>query len=125
MITSARTAVKAPAHSDSIFVDGVWTAPRSRESFEIVDSTTEEPFMRVPLANAEDMSAAVDAARRAFDSGPWPRMTHAERAEFLLKIAAGIRSRAAEKTKWNISRIADNCRLSADRRRAPLRFTAG
>jgi acyl-CoA reductase-like NAD-dependent aldehyde dehydrogenase len=95
-ITSARTAVKEPQHSDRIFVDGAWTAPRSRDSFEIVDSTTEEPFMRVALGNAEDMSAAVDSARRAFDTGTWPRMTHQERADFLRKIAAGIRARAAE-----------------------------
>ncbi|MGA2933461.1 MAG: hypothetical protein ABSE98_15440, partial [Acidimicrobiales bacterium] len=34
------------------------------------------------------------AARRAFDEGPWPRMTHAERAEFLTGFATGLRGRA-------------------------------
>src|SRR5580704_6113622 len=42
------------------------------------------------------MDRAVTAARRAFDEGPWPRMTHVDRAEFLKGIAAGLRDRAED-----------------------------
>ena len=42
------------------------------------------------------MDRAVTAARRAFDEGPWPRMTHVDRAEFLRGIANGLRDRAED-----------------------------
>ena len=35
------------------------------------------------------MARAVDAARQAFDAGPWPRLTHAERAEYLRALGQG------------------------------------
>jgi acyl-CoA reductase-like NAD-dependent aldehyde dehydrogenase len=54
-----------------------------------VDSTTEEAFLQVGEANAADMDQAVGAARRAFDDGPWPRLTHAERAAYLRAFADG------------------------------------
>ena len=40
------------------------------------------------------MARAVAAARLAFDEGPWPRMTHAERAEYLRRLGAGLAARA-------------------------------
>ncbi len=44
-------------------------------------------------AQAEDMAAAVTAAREAFDRGPWPRLSHAERAEYLRAIAGALDER--------------------------------
>src|SRR3954453_17447614 len=49
-----------------------------------------------PEASAEDVEAAILAARRAFDEGPWPRMTGKERAHHLFKIAALIKQNAEE-----------------------------
>jgi acyl-CoA reductase-like NAD-dependent aldehyde dehydrogenase len=63
---------------------------------EVSDSATEEIFLRVAEAREPDMSRAVAAARVAFDDGPWPRMTHGERAEFLRGIAAGLRERTED-----------------------------
>ena len=45
---------------------------------------------------AREIDAAVKAARRAFDSGPWPRMTPEERRDALARLAALIRARDAE-----------------------------
>ena len=42
------------------------------------------------------MARAVDAAREAFDHGPWPAMSHAERAEYLRAIGEGLRGKADE-----------------------------
>ena len=47
-----------------------------------------------PEAGAEDMRQAIAAARQAFDTGPWPRMTGAERAAILRRVADGIVARA-------------------------------
>ncbi len=49
--------------------------------------------MCLPKANSVDMQRAVDAARDAFDNGPWARMTPQERAGYLEKIAARLEAR--------------------------------
>ena len=71
-------------------------APSSDATFEVIDSSTEQVYFRVPEAQPADMDRAVSAARRAFDEGPWPTMAHAERAGFLEGIAAGLRERAED-----------------------------
>ncbi len=49
-----------------------------------------------PEASADDVRTAIAAARRAFDHGPWPRMTGAERSRLMLRIAAAIEARVEE-----------------------------
>ncbi|MGF6483199.1 aldehyde dehydrogenase family protein [Paraburkholderia sp. JPY419] len=51
---------------------------------------------KVAAATAEDVDLAVQAARKAFDEGPWPRMSGAERAAVLRRIGKGIRDRLQE-----------------------------
>ena len=80
-------------HPDRFFIDGQWVEPSTANQFDVIDSRNEEAFVSVAEATAPDMDRAVTAARRAFDEGPWPRMTHAERAEYMRAIAAGIRDR--------------------------------
>ncbi|MGQ0465059.1 MAG: aldehyde dehydrogenase family protein [Sporichthyaceae bacterium] len=60
---------------DSFFIDGQWVKPSSDSTFDVIDSSTEQAFFSVAEAQAADMDAAMEAARRAFDRGPWPRMT--------------------------------------------------
>jgi aldehyde dehydrogenase (NAD+) len=74
-------------HPDRFFVGGRWVEPSSRSRIDVRDSTTEEVFLSVAEAQVEDVDRAVAAARKAFDEGPWPRMTHRERAAWLVKIA--------------------------------------
>src|SRR5262249_42859782 len=54
---------------------------------------TEEIHLQVAEAKAADVDRAVAAARSAFDEGPWPFLTPAERASFLVGIAEGLRKR--------------------------------
>ena len=49
-----------------------------------------------PLAGAADVDAAVTAARQAFDSGPWPHMSGADRAKVLLRASEVIRAQKDE-----------------------------
>lgn len=49
-----------------------------------------------PDASAEDVERAILAARRAFDEGPWPRLSGKERAAYLYKISQAIRDHAEE-----------------------------
>jgi aldehyde dehydrogenase (NAD+) len=80
-------------HLDRFFIGGDWVAPSSDATITVTDSATEEHFFSVAEAQAADVARAVEAARRAFDAGPWPRMSHAERAEYLRAMGAGLRRR--------------------------------
>ena len=65
---------------DRLFIGGEWAAPAGTGVIDVVSPHTEEVIGRVPEGTEGDIDAAVAAARRAFDEGPWPRMTPAERA---------------------------------------------
>ena len=60
---------------------------------DIVNPATEQVMARVAEAREADMDKAVAAARKAFDEGPWPRMTHVERGAVVEKLA-GLLERA-------------------------------
>jgi aldehyde dehydrogenase (NAD+) len=81
-------------HADRFFIGGQWVAPSSDAKISVIDSGTEELFFSVAEAQAADISRAVEAARQAFDSGPWPRLSHAERAEYLRAIGAELKRRS-------------------------------
>jgi len=81
------------ARPDAFFIDGKWAQPTSDRILEVISPSTEEIVARVPEASAADIDRAVAAARRAFDEGPWPRTSPAERAAVLRRFAAEIRVR--------------------------------
>jgi aldehyde dehydrogenase (NAD+) len=62
----------------------------------VIDSGTEELFFSVAEAQAADISRAVAAAKEAFDTGPWPRLSHAERAVYLRAIGEEIAKRTED-----------------------------
>ena len=83
-------------HLDRFFIGGEWVAPSSEATITVTDSASEQEFFSVAEAQAADVGRAVEAARQAFDAGPWPRLTHAERAEYLRAIATALRKRGGE-----------------------------
>jgi aldehyde dehydrogenase (NAD+) len=83
-------------HPDHFYMNGKWVEPSSSSIIDVIDSGTEEVFLRVAEAQAEDMSHAVAAARKAFDEGPWPRMSYADRAAYLHKLAEGLKHRVGD-----------------------------
>jgi aldehyde dehydrogenase (NAD+) len=89
------TTTAAPIrHADRFFISGEWVEPSSSDVIEVIDSATEQLYFSVPEAREADMARAVDAARQAFDQGPWPRMSHAERAEYLRAMGEGLRGKS-------------------------------
>jgi betaine-aldehyde dehydrogenase len=66
------------------------------ETFDTVSPTTNEPVGRMAKAGVEDVERAVAAARKAFDEGPWPRMTPLERSRIMHRIATLLRDRLPE-----------------------------
>jgi aminomuconate-semialdehyde/2-hydroxymuconate-6-semialdehyde dehydrogenase len=75
-------------------IDGQETESASGERFASVDPWTREPWAEVALGGSQDADRAVQAARRAFDQGPWPRMGFAERGALLHRFAALIEANA-------------------------------
>jgi betaine-aldehyde dehydrogenase len=63
---------------------------------DIINPADGSVLARVPDASPADVGRAVQAARRAFDEGPWPRLPARERGTLLFKIAEAIRANAAE-----------------------------
>jgi aldehyde dehydrogenase (NAD+) len=76
------------------FINGVWVVPSTDSLLDVVDSATEQVFLQVAEAKDADVRRAVEAARHAFDDGPWPRLTHLERAGYLRSIAQAFLARA-------------------------------
>ena len=83
-------------HADRFFIGGEWVKPSSDAVIDVIDSASEELFFSVAEAQEADMARAVGAARQAFDEGPWPRLRHAERAEYLRAIATELEKRAED-----------------------------
>ena len=75
------------------FIGGAWVSAQGAESIEVVSPSTEEVVGRVPVAVPAEVDVAVAAAREAFDSGPWPRLSVPQRAEFLRCLVAGLLTR--------------------------------
>jgi acyl-CoA reductase-like NAD-dependent aldehyde dehydrogenase len=77
-----------------MFVDGQWVDALSGRRFETIDPATGQVITTVPRSGLEDVERAVGAARRAFESGPWPSLTPAERQRMIWRIGEGIMARA-------------------------------
>jgi acyl-CoA reductase-like NAD-dependent aldehyde dehydrogenase len=74
-------------HTSEVFVGGQWRAPASGETYATINPATEEVSAQVAKGDERDIDLAVQAARRAFDHGPWPRMAASERSRILWKLA--------------------------------------
>ena len=83
-------------HPDRFFIDGGWVKPSSDARFEVITPATEEPYLYVAEARTADMERAVATAREAFDRGPWPSLSHAERAGYLTAMGARLKERVAD-----------------------------
>ena len=73
-------------NADKFYINGQWATPSTGSTFEVVTPSTEEVFALVAEAFEPDVERAVNAARNAFDSGPWPSLSPKERAGYLKAI---------------------------------------
>lgn len=92
-----------PLATRGLFIDGAWTDGVGEETLEVLNPATEETIAEVPQATPADIDAAVTAARRAFDEGPWPAMRPAERGRILGAMADELSRRRAELVELNIA----------------------
>src|SRR5579872_3638417 len=69
-----------------MLIDGKWVSAASEQTFEVTNPATGLTVARVAAGDKADIDAAVRAARRAFESGPWPQMTPSERGKLIWRI---------------------------------------
>jgi betaine-aldehyde dehydrogenase len=81
---------------DKLYIGGEWVEPASTDTIGVISPLTEEVIATVPEASNDDVDRAVGAARRAFDSGPWPLMSPNERADVMAQVSALIQARHEE-----------------------------
>ena len=79
-----------------LYVNGGWTDGQGGEEIIVINPATEAEIGRVPGGSVADTQRAIEAARRAFDEGPWPYMKPAERGAALKRMADVLESRHDE-----------------------------
>jgi phenylacetaldehyde dehydrogenase len=95
-VTTERSVEEFTATPTQLFIDGSWVDAASGKTFETPDPSTGDTLARVAEGDAEDIERAVRAARRAFDEGPWGRLTASERGRIIWKIGDLILAHADE-----------------------------
>jgi acyl-CoA reductase-like NAD-dependent aldehyde dehydrogenase len=79
-----------------MLIGGQWVAAASSKTFETYNPATGKVLAQVAEGDAEDINRAVVAARKAFESGPWPKMTPSQRGRLLWRVAELIEEHADE-----------------------------
>src|SRR5438477_6448164 len=99
-----------------LLIDGKFVAAAAGRTFPVYNPATGDVITHVPEAEAEDVDRAVRAARRAFDEGPWPRMSPSERGRTLWKLGDLLEQNLEEFAElesldngkpYSIARVAD------------------
>ena len=103
---------------EKFYINGQWVEPIGKGMSEVINPTTGEISARVPYGNAEDVDAAVSAAKNAFDS--WSKTSAAERAEWLRKIAVEGEKRNADLTQTIIDELGMPIQNAAEYQVDPL-----
>jgi 5-carboxymethyl-2-hydroxymuconic-semialdehyde dehydrogenase len=110
------------------FIDGKFVESVSKKVFVNINPFNNEPINEVAEGFAEDIDLAVQAARRAFDTGPWRKLPVTERMKYLIRIAELIEKNSEEisflesldtglpiaQTKKQAARAAENFRFYSE-----------
>jgi phenylacetaldehyde dehydrogenase len=79
-----------------LLINGNWVEARSGRTFPVEDPATEETIAHVPAGEKSDIDEAVAAARRAFETGPWPRISPAEKSRLVWHLGDLLEKHADE-----------------------------
>ena len=86
MVSLSAPVTRFVSQARQALIDGRWQDAQSGETFEVFNPATEAVIARVADCKRADVDLAVAAARKAFDKGPWPRMSPSARGKILWKI---------------------------------------
>jgi aldehyde dehydrogenase (NAD+) len=75
-----------------LYIDGHWLEGRGR-AVEVINPSTEEVIATLGEGTADQCASAIAAARQAFDEGPWPRLSRADRSRILVRFHDAMEKR--------------------------------
>ncbi|MDE0274235.1 MAG: aldehyde dehydrogenase family protein [Gammaproteobacteria bacterium] len=81
---------------NDVYIDGEWRPTVEGIKAPIINPATEQVIAQAPVATAKDAELAIAAARNAFDSGPWAKLSMRERADKVEQLHDEIWSNAGE-----------------------------
>lgn len=79
-----------------LYIDGKFLAAEAGRSVSVINPSSEESIGLAAAGGVSDALLAIGAARRAFDAGPWPRMSAKERVAILERMHLALQNRAAQ-----------------------------
>src|SRR5882757_4959058 len=83
-------------YRDQLFIDGKWVGAHGDSVITVISPHSEAEIGHAVCAGPADVDRAVQSARAAFDTGPWPRMQPSERIEAIGRLAAVYKERRAD-----------------------------
>jgi aldehyde dehydrogenase (NAD+) len=83
----------------ALYVGGKWVQSTGSEEYDVISPATGDVVAKVPLPTQGDADRAARAAREAFDLGPWPRLTMAERVDYVRRFRDGFVERSEDFTQ--------------------------
>jgi aldehyde dehydrogenase (NAD+) len=90
-------------HIKHLYIDGRWEKAQATES--VVNPATEAEIGRAPVGDISAARAAIQAARAAFDGGPWPTLAMAERAAILKRLHSALEAKRDQIAKLIIAEV--------------------
>src|SRR6478735_5690844 len=91
-----RAAAEFLGKQHRMLIDGKWVAAQSGKTLPVEDPATEENIAHVPAGDKADIDLAVAAARRAFETGPWSRISPIERSRLVWQLGDLLEQHADE-----------------------------
>lgn len=79
-----------------MFIGGAWVHSHSGRSYPVFNPAVGQVLAHVPKGDAEDVGAAVDAARRAFEDPTWRSIDPSKRGRILYKVSQSLREKLAD-----------------------------
>ncbi len=83
-----------PLATKGCLIAGQWRPAASGESLPVLCPSDGAPFAEIAAGGAEDIDAAVQAARAAFDGGDWSKLTATERGRLLSRLGERVAEEA-------------------------------
>lgn len=120
MATTMETISQPRIRQTDCFIGGRWVPSVSGKTFETINPATEEVIAQVAEGDAADIDLAVEAARNAFEHGPWSKMDARDRGRLMHKLADALEENLDELAALE---SLDNGKPIADARAADLPLT--
>ncbi len=79
-----------------LLIGDQWVEAASGQTFDVFDPSTGQPIAKAAAGDAPDIDRAVAAAREAFESGPWSRLSPLERSKMIWRLGDALEAHAEE-----------------------------